>query len=340
MLTLVASIFVFGLLVLFHEFGHFIVAKIVGIKVPEFSLGFGPKLAGIKKGETSYNLRLLPLGGFVRMAGMEPDEDDVEKDRAFHGKTLGQRVSVIFAGPLMNFLLAVLLMALVYGFQGIPISTTSVLDQVTNGSPAAEAGLQPGDKIVGFDGRRTDSVQEITRFINSHPGQEVVLEVNRNGKIFPVRIVPRANESGQGMIGVVFSLKIKEVGPVAAIMKGVEYTVKVTMLIIAFLGQMIVQQIPVEVAGPVGIVKEIGRAAQFGFIQLLQLAAFLSINLGLFNLLPIPALDGGRLLFLGWEGVRGKPLDPTKENFIHLIGFALLMLLIVVITYSDIAKLL
>lgn len=340
MLTLAASIFVFGLLIFFHELGHFIVAKSVGIKVPEFSIGFGPKLVGILRGETSYNFRLIPLGGFVRMAGMEPDEEGVEEERAFHNKPLRQRVGVISAGPLMNFLLAILLMGLVFGIQGIPQNATSVLEQVMPDSPAAAAGLEPGDKIIGIDGQRTESVQKITRFINRNPGKEVMLTVNREGRTFPVKVVPRENEAGQGMIGVVFSLEVEKVGPLMAIIKGIDYTVRVTALIIVFLGQMIVQQVPVEVAGPVGIVTEIGRAAQFGFIQLLQLAAFLSINLGLFNLLPIPALDGGRLLFLGWEGIRGRPVDPTKENFIHLIGFALLMLLIVVITYSDIAKLL
>jgi len=337
-LTLIASIFVFGMLVIFHEFGHFSVAKFVGIKVHEFSLGFGPKLFGFPKGETSYNLRAFPLGGFVRMAGMDPNEKEfIDDERGFNKKTVGQRVAVIFAGPLMNFLLAVALFVLVFMLQGLPVATT-VIKEVVPGYPAEKAGIVAGDKIVAINGQYLGEWEKLVARINEHPEETITVTVLRDGieKQFVIKTIK--DENGQGKIGVVSMSGYRKIGLIPAIAMGFEWTGRITLTILDFITKMIFGQAPAEFGGPVRVVNEIGKAAQVGFFFLLQLSAFLSINLGLFNLFPIPALDGSRILFLAWEKIGGRPVDPVKENFIHLVGFGLLLLLMVIITYNDILQ--
>lgn len=337
MVTFIASVFVFGMLIFFHELGHFMVAKLVGIKVHEFSLGFGPKLFGILRGETSYNLRALPLGGFVRMAGMDPNEEEDEKDeeRGFNKKTIGQRIAVIFAGPLMNFLLAVVLLALIFAFQGLPVATTGIED-VLPGYPAEKAGIVAGDKIVAVNGQRVENWEELVGLINQKPEENIKVTVVRNGTERQLEMKTVRDEKGLGKIGIVPAKGFRKMNLFQSLVLGVEWTGRVTFMILDFISKMIFGQAPADLGGPVRVVNEIGKAAQIGFFFLLQLAAFLSINLGLFNLFPIPALDGSRILFLAWEKLRGRPVDPVKENFIHLVGFGLLLLLMVVITYNDI----
>ncbi|WP_018084376.1 RIP metalloprotease RseP [Desulfurispora thermophila] len=336
MQTFWASVIVFGLLIFFHELGHFAIAKLVGIKVQEFSLGFGPRLLGLKWGETAYNLRLLPLGGFVRMAGMDPEED--EDERGFNKKTVGQRVGVIFAGPLMNFLLAVGLLAVLFMVQGVPVPTTQV-ETVWPGRPAEKAGFVTGDRIVAVDGRIVQEWQDVSELISRRPGEQLAVRVERQGREITLLVTPEADERGRGKIGISPRQVQKSLSLPAACWMGVKYTLQVTGLIIIFIGHMITGQAPPDLGGPVRVVAEIGKAARMGVSHLVQLAAFLSINLGLFNLFPIPALDGSRIMFLLLEKLRGRPVDPRKENFIHLVGFGLLLLLIVVITYNDILQL-
>ncbi|SFG49819.1 regulator of sigma E protease [Desulfotomaculum arcticum] len=338
MATFWASIFVFGILIFFHELGHFAVAKAVGIKVHEFSLGFGPKLVGVARGETNYNLRLFPLGGFVRMAGMDPEEEEVEKGTGFGDKTVLQRVSVIVAGPIMNFFLAILLLALIFMFQGYPAPNTTI-KSILPGQPAEIAGIKAGDRIDMINDKKMNTWDDITASINSHAGEKISVLVIREQKPVEITVVPEAGEGGRGLIGIMPEQEMKRLNPLAAIATGFSFTVKVTVLILSFIGKMITGQAPADLGGPVRVIWEIDQAVQTGIFYLLQLAAFLSINLGLFNLLPIPALDGSRIMFLGFEGLRGRPVDPAKENFIHLVGFGFLLLLIVFITYNDILQL-
>ncbi|MCG9967772.1 RIP metalloprotease RseP [Pelotomaculum terephthalicicum JT] len=337
MLTFIASVFVFGMLVIFHEFGHFSIAKLVGIKVHEFSLGFGPKLFGIPKGETSYNLRALPLGGFVRMAGMDPNEEEADDERGFNKKTVGQRVAVIFAGPLMNFILAVALWAFVFMFQGIQVGTTEI-EAVIPGSPAEKAGIVAGDKIVAVNGEYLEWEKIVTR-ISERPEERIAVTISRDGIEKQYDIDTYRDENGQGKIGVKSVYSYRKMGLIPSLALGLETTGRITVTILDFIAKMIFGQVPAELGGPVRVVSEIGKAAQVGFFFLLELSAFLSINLGLFNLFPIPALDGSRILFLAWEKIGGRPVDPVKENYIHLVGLGLLLLLMVVITYNDILQL-
>ncbi|MGB9802518.1 RIP metalloprotease RseP [Desulfofundulus sp.] len=339
MQTFWASILVFGMLIIFHELGHFVAAKQVGIKVHEFSVGFGPKLLSVPRGETVYNLRLFPLGGFVRMAGMDPADEVEEGERSYKHKTVGQRAAVIAAGPLMNFFLAALLLMVIFMAHGFPIPTTTI-GKLVPGQPAERAGLKPGDRIIAIDDRQVTRWEDITRTVNAHPGQPISVTVLRDGREERFNLVTAVNAEGKGIIGIYPRQEMRPLNPLAALYRGIEYTVRLSGLILGFVGRMIVGRAPAEVGGPVRIVQEIHTAVQLGFFYLLQLAAFLSINLGLFNLLPIPALDGSRLLFLAVEGLRGRPVDPAKENFVHLVGFGLLLLLIMVITYKDILGLL
>ena len=338
MTTFLAAVIIFGVLILVHEMGHFLLAKATGVCVHEFSLGFGPRLGGFKVGETVYNIRLFPLGGFVRMAGMEPREENVPPAKSFKHKPLWARMAIVLAGPLMNFFLAVVLLAVVFLAQGLPTPTTRILE-VLPGEPAAKAGLQKDDRIVALNGREVASWDALVKEISARPGETVTLTVVRDGTTREIRVVPAADAAGRGRIGVYPVPEPRRVGVGTAVVAGADYTVRLTWMIIDFIGKMIVHQAPVDVGGPVRVVAEIGKVANLGVLPLVQLAAFLSINLGLFNVLPIPALDGSRFLFLAWEGLSGRPVKPERENLIHLVGFALLLMLMVVITYNDILRL-
>ncbi|MBC7105252.1 MAG: RIP metalloprotease RseP, partial [Firmicutes bacterium] len=275
---------------------------------------------------TLYALRLLPLGGFVRMAGMDPNEQGVPPELNFQNKPVWQRVAIITAGPAMNFVLAVLLLAVVFIAQGVPRAST-VIQQVLPDYPAAAAGLASGDRVVAVNGQPVATWEELVQKVQTRAGSELKLTVERGGRTLDFVLVPVADESGQGKIGITPAIEFHRMGVLAGLASGLEYTGRLTSLIVTFVGKMFTREAPVDLAGPVRVAWEIGQAAQFGFFPLVQLAAFLSINLGLFNLLPIPALDGSRIVFLAWEGVRGRPVDPAKENLVHLIGLGLLLLL-------------
>jgi len=354
------AVIVFGLLVLFHELGHFALAKVTGVQVYEFSIGFGPRLAGFRRGDTVYNLRAVPLGGFVRMAGMDPEEDlreagrkspespEVEAEEAdktvispeksFMHKSVPKRMAIIAAGPLMNFVLAILLFSASFLIFGLP-TNKNIVGKVIQGLPAAEVGIKPGDVITKINDTPTGTWLEITDIIHKNPERVIKIEVKREGqtKIFTVKPVKDPEEQW-GKIGITYMSE--RLGLWKSLKLGVIKTYEVLKITVYFIGKMIAQEMPVQLSGPVRITYELGKAAELGIVFLINIAGFLSIQIGLFNLLPIPALDGSRLLFLGLEGIRGTPIEPSKENFIHLVGLALLLLLMVVITYQDIIQML
>jgi regulator of sigma E protease len=406
MQTAIAAIIVFGIIVFIHELGHFLVAKRVGILAREFAIGLGPKLFSFRKGETTYSIRALPIGGYVRMAGEDPEtyeikngikvglqldiegkvakidlkphskydvigkieEFDIEKDmfiriemdnnivgykisesalivkehdvmqiaplnRKFNGKTVAQRAATIFAGPLMNFILAGLLYAIIIGITGVP-SNSNVVGEVIAGNPAAEAGMITGDKIIAVEGIKIDNWQQLVNEISDKPNQTIGIDIERGQELLTLN-VEAFEQAGTGKIGITQSTNP---AGLMSIPYGFKQTYDLSILLLTSLGQMITGQIEADVAGPVGIIQIIGIQANEGLLNLVNLAAFLSLNLGIINLLPMPALDGGRLVFLGFEALRGKPIDPNKEGIIHFVGFALLMLLILVVTYRDVAR--
>lgn len=342
-MAVIWTIAVFALLIVIHELGHFLAAKRSGVLVHEFALGFGPRLASWRRGETEYSLRLLPLGGFVRMAGMHAEEEGLEAippQRRFLGRPLGHRVGIIAAGPVMNVLLAIALFAVVFAGIGLP-APLPVVGDVEPGYPADDAGLRPGDRFVAIDGRPVQDWEDVVRTIQGAPGRSLELTIQRDGRILQVPIEPRSDprRAGVGVIGVRPATETVRTGIGEALRLGAEQTWRVAVGFLAAIAHLVSGGGGVDVLGPVGIGQQIGEAARVGLNQVILLAAVLSANLALVNLLPVPALDGGRLLFLMVEGVRGRPVDPQQENMIHFVGFALLMLLAMFITFRDLLRL-
>ncbi len=332
LITIAAAIFVFGLLVFFHELGHFGVAKMVGIKVHEFAIGMGPKLISFAKGETQYTLRALPIGGFVKMEG----EDEVSSEAgSFSNKSIAARIAVILAGPIMNFILAILLFMVLFYSVGSPSTT---MQEVIPGTPAETAGIQKGDTILSIDGEEVQNWNQLVDRIGRSQDTPLEFTIQRDNEVITKTITPTVDsETKQVMVGIVPMYK-KSLG--YAVKTSFTNTGYVIREIGDFLRRLVFRQVSSgEVAGPVGIITMVGQATQAGWESVLFLAGLISINLGLMNLLPIPALDGSRILFLIFEFFRGKPVNPEREGMIHLVGFALLITMMIFVTYNDIVKL-
>lgn len=358
MITFIIFILVLGVLVVIHEFGHFWIARRNGVRVDEFGFGFPPKIFSIKKGETLYSLNLLPLGGFVKIFG-EDLEEGKDDPRSFATKSIGARSRIIVAGVVMNVLLAIVLFSFGAGI-GIP----SAIDEsnikyakdigiqiigVAKDSPAEASGLQIGDKIIEVKSERgkvkSEKIEEIQKFISENKGQETIITIQRRNNVLDIKTTPRVEApQGQGALGIAMALVGIAKYPVyLAPIKGVEATIAVgvnfVVSIYQILGAWIVDgKVIAEIAGPVGIFNLTGQAAKLGFMYLLQFVAILSINLAIINALPFPALDGGRLLFLGLEKIKGSPVNVKWEKYTHIIGFIILILLILLITYKDVKR--
>lgn len=413
MSTVIAFVVVFGVIVFFHELGHLYVAKRAGILCREFAIGFGPKVFSFMKNETVYTIRLLPLGGFVRMAGEDAEmielkpgsqvglvvnssnvvtkiitdhfekyQDlrilEVEKadldydlvikgyeennkelqtfsvdekamfveggqefqiapyDRQFASKSLGKRALTIFAGPLMNFVLAAVLLICIGMIQGMPTNKAQMGELVTTGA-AYEAGLREGDQVLSIDGESVGTWKEIVAIVQENPGKELTMEIERDGEGMEIAVTPSVEETEAGEVGRIGVYAPTERSVFGAITSGFTLTYEFTKQILVGVVALVTGQISIDnLSGPVGIFSITGEVAQSGFISLMNWMAILSINLGIMNLLPLPALDGGRLIFFAVEAVRGKPIDQQKESIIHFIGFALLMLLMLVVTWNDV----
>lgn len=322
----ILAMLVFVLIVMIHEFGHFIVAKLSGIRVEEFAIGMGPKLFGKKKGDTLYSLRAIPIGGFCKLTGEDEASQD---DKAFNNKSLLTRMGVIFFGPLMNFILALFIFSLV-------VTQTPTINEVIIGKPAQTAGMLKGDKIIEINNKTINNWDSVKKEISESPGKNLEIIVQRKNQKQSINVVPIVeNETEGAMIGIKPSLKIGSI----SIKEGLNTTIAVSKSMLDFLVKLFTGKASSdEVSGPVGIIIFINEAAKVGFLYLLNLTAFLSLNLGIINLLPIPALDGGRLMFLFLEFIRRKPIEAEKEGFINFVGFVALMVLAVVIAYKDLIK--
>lgn len=344
MLNIFAVILVFGGIVLIHEFGHFLFAKLNGIGVVEFAIGMGPTLFSIKKGETKYSIKLLPIGGFCMMVG--EDQND-QSENSFSGKSVWARMSVVLAGPIFNFLLAFVLAMILVANLGYD---SPRLTGVTEGYSAAEQGMQEGDVITKINNQSIRLYRDVTMYLYFHPQEALDVEYMRDGTIQKAHLVPKySEETGSYRLGIVVSGVRTPAKNVLEIVKYGAYEVRfwiqnvVQSLRYALRGKVSRE----EIGGPVRIVGMIGSTVQesksYGWeVMLLSLAnisVLLSANLGVMNLLPIPALDGGRFLFMLIEAVRGKPIDPEKEGFVHMIGFGFLMVLMVFLLFNDIRNL-
>lgn len=346
---------ILSLVVVIHELGHLFAAKMFGIKAEEFGFGLPPKLFRLfRKGETDYTINLLPIGGFVRLYGEEGEKDPLTADnRAFWSKPVWQRSAVVVAGVVMNFLLSIILFAIVYSFLGIPTKVQGIkIDQVVEGSPMAQLQVKEGDvvKKVVVDGQ-TQTVAEVDKFlglVSENKGKEIEL-VFGSGR--DIKVVPRVNPpEGEGALGVVISdTEFKQYVwwqmPFRGMVVGVEEAVLWGKEIVSGFGQMLYRLISgkglnrQEVAGPIGIYQLTGTVSKAGILPLIQFVGVLSINLAILNIIPFPALDGGRLAFLLLELVIGKKVKNTVESWIHSVGMIILLGLMVLVTINDILKL-
>lgn len=351
--TILSFIVVLGILIFIHEFGHYITAKLSDIRVEEFALGFGPKLISQQWGETVYSIRAIPLGGFCNMTGeFVPDEDDDDEDieiyneakangRCFHQKSMWKRFAVIFMGPFMNFMLAILIFFLIFNFAGVPATTSNqpVIGELDPSRPASEAGLIPGDRIVEIEGQRINTWEDMTSIIHNSETEPLEIVISRDGQNMTFNITPVHNEEMDvNIIGIYPQVVRENIGFIDSIGRSFVQGWRVFTLTISGFVQMISNRSMEGLGGPVMIASIIGQAARNGIINVMNWTAIISINLGIINLLPLPALDGGRILFIAIELVRGKPIDPKKEGFVHLVGFVLLMILMLFIIYNDIAR--
>ena len=330
MLTAIAAKFVFLLVVVIHEGGHFSVAKLVGIKVNEFAIGMGPKLFQKRKGETVYTIRALPIGGYVKMEGEDEDSDD---PRGFSKVSVWSRIAVVSAGAIMNFVLAIVVLSIVAFSLGLP---TTTIEEVLVDSPAMEYGVLPGDKIISIDGVEISEWNEIVETINSSETSKALdIKVQRDGEIISLQVKPVLDDE-RVVIGIVPRSEKSFFKSIEAGFKDTWHFLKLMFNFIAMLFQGKVSTN--DLAGPIGVINEIGNQAKVGFLNLLYILGFISVNLGFFNLLPIPALDGSRIVFLLIEAIRGKPVDPKKEGFIHFLGFIFLISLMLLVTYKDLIR--
>ncbi len=429
MTTFISFIIVLGVLIFIHELGHFVLAKFMGVGVEKFSLGFGPKLIGVKRGGTEYRISILPLGGYVKMVGEAPGEEISESDvaRSFTHKTVGKRAAIVAAGPLMNLILAALLFPVIFM---IGVQVPAYLDKeakvgfVAPDEPAAKAGIEEGDVITSADGKKIKNWEELLSALALNPGKPMELEILRDGKEVKAAITPSSSEAGSGyggmfppmspVIGDVasgypakeagikpgdeiievngkgighwaeleeiihksgqektflikrdsekLSFKIKpklnkdanvyligisrkeeqvlrKYGVIESIEKGAITSVDMTGRLFVVIKGLILGKYSLKtLGGPIMIAQVAGKAAEAGISDLLSLVAFLSLQLGVINLFPIPVLDGGHILFFGIELVKGKPLSEKFMTIAQQLGIALLIALMVLVTYNDLFR--
>lgn len=410
MLTFIASIFIFSIVILFHEIGHYKAARSVGIKIEEFAIGMGPVIYKKERNDTLFSIRAFPIGGFVKMEG---EEEDIKSTTSYSSKSVRQRAKAIAAGPLMNFVLAIILFLIVSLFYGVPGSTVEYVDKesseyiaglsindkiirvndkrvflwddiayeiqnqpdyytieilrdneyktltieqnyrkligitstIENGEtttklgsvdknmPAYKAGIRVGDEIVKINNVEVTKWEDIRNIVNNTETDELLVSVNRDGDILEFNVVPK-NQIVTGF----YTKTEKNIG--TSILSSVYKTIYYIKLMFYVVFKLITGEMGSEsIAGPVGVINMVGEAAKLGLYPFLTLAGFISINLGFFNLLPIPALDGSKLAFLLYEGITKKKIPQDKEGFIHFVGFVLLLALMIMITYKDIIKL-
>ncbi len=330
-MTIVYAILIFCLLIFVHELGHFLVAKACGVKVNQFAIGMGPAFFKKQKGETLYALRVFPIGGYCAMEGEDEDSDD---PRAFNRKPAWQRALILAAGSFMNLLTCVVLLIIISFWMG---QATTTIDQITAGSPAEKAGIQSGDTIVAVNGEKIDKWDEVIESLGYTKEKTAQVTVDRDGDQVELTTELEYNkEQKRNMIGI---SPVMEHNFFAAIGGGIRNTWNMTVLMYDILRQLFTGDVSVkELSGPVGIVYAVNETAKSGVVYVIYLAALLSLNLAIINMLPLPALDGGRLLFLLIRKITGKRVTDEMEGKIHFIGIMLLLLLMVYVTFNDVIK--
>lgn len=344
-INILLFVLILGVIVFVHEFGHFILAKWNGVYVYEFALGMGPKIWGFKKGETEYNLRAIPIGGFCQLAGEDLDTDDdkkIPKNMRLQNKKPWQRFLIMLFGPMNNFILAVILIfliALIWGGS----TMDPVIYKVEKNSAAYDVGLRSKDKVISINGNKIENSDDITLYLAvASTSKKNTIVVERNNKKYTYKVKPRKiKEDGKETYKYGIAMKqAKKKGFVNAIVFTYQKTKSIFKQMFVTLAYLFTGRIRLgQLSGPVGIYSIVGEQRSAGLASLIYLTAFLSINVGVINLLPIPAFDGGHILFIIIEKIKGSPVKPELENKIHSIFLILLLILMVVITFNDIFKL-
>jgi len=347
--TIISTIIVLGILVFVHELGHFLLAKKLGVGVLTFSLGFGPKIFWKKIGETQYQIAAVPLGGFVKLIGENPEEEVKEelRGRSFSNQPVWKRALIIGAGPFFNFFLAIVLFSTINLF-GIPYSPPKV-GEVNPGLPAEAAGLKKGDLILSIDGQDLKKWDDLSRIIRASQGKELTLRVKRNDEALEIRVAPKPSsvknlfgeEVPTFVIGITHSgeVLIEKVNPLVALGNGFIQTYQGIKLTLVGIVKLIQGVIPGKtIGGPILIAQMAGEQARRGILSLAIFMAILSINLGVINLFPIPILDGGHFLFLGLEAILRRPISIRKMEIAQQIGLMLIILLMLFAFYNDLIR--
>jgi regulator of sigma E protease len=327
----IMAILAFSLLVIIHELGHFTLAKLNGVKVHEFSLGMGPKLFGIKGKETEYLIKAFPIGGYVKMEGEEEGSND---PRAFNNKTPGQKLSIVSAGAIMNLVLAIVLFTIVGAVEGGAI--LPVVGELTPNSPAMKAGIQVGDKITKVNSVNIDKWEQFINEISKSKGESLNIQVVRESKPLEISLKPVKDvKENRYKVGIAGSLKKLNFGE--SVIYGFDQTGNSAKAIFDFFGSLFKGKVSVnDVGGPISIIRLSGKAAEMGLTTLMMLTAMLSVQLGIFNIIPFPALDGGWIFILLFEIISGKKLDEKKVATVNYIGFMFLMAFMVLVILKDI----
>jgi regulator of sigma E protease len=345
----IGFIILLGVLIFVHECGHFAVAKLLGVKVLKFSLGFPPAMIKRQWGETEYSIGWVPLGGYVKLLGEDPESPGEEippedMTRTFTAKPLLSRVAIILAGPLSNYLMAVVLLCAGYA-AGLPVFT-SELGKIMDNSPAMEAGLKPGDKVVAIDGQPIWRWDDMRSIIEQRGGRQVNLSVERDGRGIDILVTPSIGDQKDvfgepvGRIGVTPSGATVKLGFVAAVYEGARFTGYLTKLVGVTLVKVVRGEISAKaLSGPITIMQASGESLKAGFFSFLFLISYISINLAIINLLPVPILDGGHLLFFAIEGIIGKPVTGRVREVATQAGLLFIVFLMVLVIYNDVMRL-
>jgi regulator of sigma E protease len=349
-MTFLSAIILLGIIIFVHELGHFLFAKLMRVKVLKFSLGFGPKVIGKKLGDTDYLISAVPLGGYVKMLGEVPGEElaEDEKPFAYNYQPVWKRFVIVFSGPLFNILFAVVIFFFIF-LKGVPTLVPEVGDVLSH-TPAERAGLVKGDRITEIDGIAIDQWGEMTEIIHESPGKQLKFTIKRNERVFHIVITPEkknvkdffGEEKEIGLVGIKpsGSTFIKKDTFIKAMKDSIVRTWELSVLTVVSIAKLIQRVIPMDtIGGPILIVQMAGEQASKGFMNFFLFMAIININLGILNLLPIPILDGGHILFLGIEAIRGKPLNEKVISVSQKVGLAFLLTLMVFVIYNDIMRL-
>lgn len=328
---ILGAILAFSVLIIVHELGHFTLAKLNGVKVEEFSLGMGPKLFGIKGKETEYLIKALPIGGYVKMLG---EEESVSDKRAFSSKSAVRRLSIIAAGPLMNFFLAIVLFAFIGFLRGFAIP---VVDRVEDNMPAYTAGFLQGDKILSINDKKIKTWDDFYTEVYLTNGQNLNIKIDRNGELKNISVTPVKDTKENRYIVGIYPKLLEKPGIAKSISYGITQTETIISQTFGVLKTLFTGKASAsDIGGPITIIKVSTKAAEQGIIPLMAFAAYLSVQLAIFNVIPFPALDGGWIFILLLEIITRRKIDDNKIGIVNYIGFAILMALMVVVVFKDI----